>query len=82
MNKYTTTQEFLENTIALLNDQLSELETWSIHNGDKGLDEISDFQERFEELAVVLKASSKEDVERDLDLYDLEKYEEEERGIH
>lgn len=48
-------KHFLETTIEILNDQLNDLANWSVYNNDKNLDEIHDFQKRFNELAEELK---------------------------
>jgi hypothetical protein len=51
----TTDKSYLELIIANLNDNLLDLERWSIANGDKELDDIHNFQKRFEELAEELR---------------------------
>ena len=44
------TKKFLEDSIYLLEEQLQDIEKWSVYNDDKHSEEISEIKEKVEKL--------------------------------
>lgn len=55
MNEHKASQEYLESAISQINDGINDLLNWSIYSKDRGINEIHDFRQKFNELAEELK---------------------------
>lgn len=50
MEEYVKTKGFLKDTIKMLNENIDDLETWSVHNEDKLNSEISELRDAAQQL--------------------------------